>query len=100
MKNIAENYLCQKDNTLPWTQNEAARSLLEFVYYGGIWDEDFKEKRAELFKKEISSLTEKEIFSYLTAIIAGDRVNEGFYDEKIKDGTIHDLMKRYLEVAE
>ena len=99
MKDMAKAIVQKTEMTIPWNQNELARSLLEYVYGSGIWDSEFIGKRQALLKKNISTLTQAEIFTYLTVIIAGDRVNEGYYDEKLLDGTIKKLMKRYLEVT-
>lgn len=101
MKDIARDYLAQCPmNTTPWLYNDAASRLLEYVYSSGIWDRDYQMKSAEIRKKKISTLTENEIYTYLTVIIGGDRINEGLYDDSIANGTIEKLLRRYLEVTQ
>lgn len=101
MKEIAKAYLAQcPDNITPWTQNETTRSLVRFVYEGGIWDGDFRDKMPEIIKKNILSLTLDDIYTYLTAIVCGERTDEGLLDARIADGTLEKLLRRFLEVTE
>lgn len=101
MREIAKALLAQcPSNPTPWQKNKTAHDLLDYVYNSGIWDVDFLDKIDGLMKKNISELSEKEIYTYLTFIMGRERIDEGLYDVMITNGTIEKLLRRYLEVTE
>lgn len=51
-------------------------------------------------RKDIAHMSDTDVLTCLTAIIAHDRLNEGLFGAFVKDGTIAALLERLNELAE
>ena len=100
MREIAERFLREEHKQAIWQQDQAAVDLLHYVYHGGIWDPHHKERILQIRDKPCSILTLEEVYTYLTAVIGSERINEGLYDRMIQNGTIGKLLERYLALTE
>ena len=100
MREIAERFLQAEHKESLWQNDQTAVELLEYVYNGGIWDRQHKERIMQIRDKPFDTLALQEVYTYLTAIIGGERINEGLYDRMIQNGTIEKLLERYLVLTE
>ena len=100
MREIAQRFLREEHNQAMWQQDQTAVELLHYVYNGGIWDPHHKERIVQIRNKPYDALTLEEIYTYLTAVIGGERINEGLYDRMIQNSTIGKLLEQYLTLTE
>ena len=100
MRDIAERFLRAEHKETLWQDDQTAVELLEYVYSGGVWDRQHKERIMQIRDKPFDTLALQEVYTYLTAIIGGERINEGLYDRMIQNGTIAKLLERYLALTE
>ena len=106
MKEIAERTLeyIQSAKDEPGTSPETCsfpKPVYDFicmVYDSGIWDSNFLDKRKSLEKADLSRISLEDVYSYFTAIVAIERCFSGFVEQKICDGTLEQLLIRYLNL--
>ena len=94
-----KHYL-ETEHNVHWIKDEAVCRIVHFVYHGGIWDEDYRNRFPALKRKHIDHLSEAEVLSYLTMIICTDRTQEGCIDAHIQNGKLEALLRRWLELYE
>lgn len=100
---IAQRFLDRSVHTIKstWLEIPEAVELFEFFYEKGrteVWVEDYRDHLAEVRAKKIGSLNLHEVLTYLTAIIAQDRTWDSF-GTCLKDGTVDQLLTRYLKLV-
>lgn len=98
MKEIARAFLANA-HTAPWTKDEHTKALIQHVY-DCVWDPRARQKYPNIRQKPSHEWSLEDIYAYLSFIAVTDRTNEGCIDRHVADGTISELMKRYLEIVE
>lgn len=88
--------------TTPYEVPEV-RELITFFCDEGradVWVDDYNAHINEIWAKrdEIESMNMREVFTYLTILIDGERI-WGLLESGIKDGTVDRLLARYLELV-
>ena len=78
--------------------SEAIDAFARMVYDSGIWDENYRAKLKSLEKADLSRISLEDVYSYFTAIVAIERCFSGFVEQKICDGTLEQLLIRYLNL--
>ena len=99
MKEIAKRFLSEK-HTAPWIEDPSAEALVDYVYNGGVWDKDAREKYPVIQAKQPNAWSVEDVFAYLTFIVLRERTCDGCIDNHIANGTVSSLLKRYLELEE
>lgn len=102
LKEIAKRYL-KKPHHFPdiWAPADTeVEELFRFIYHGGIWDAHAREKYPTVRAKQPPEWTLDDIYAYLTCIALADRTVDGFFNDRVNDGTVARLLERYLQLEE
>lgn len=99
LSQIAKRFLNRaQSETSHWEAIPEAVELSTFVYNGGIWVADYKSRIHDFRAKKPEDMGVDEIYAYLTAVVAQERI-WGSFGCCLKDGTLDKLLTRYLELA-
>ena len=79
-----------------YNYNEKLYDIMEIIQP----DYDYLENLKKIKDKDITTLTMKELETYITRIIRGEKFTEGLIASCIDDGTFKNLLKQYLKLYE
>ena len=87
-----------RDGATYWEAIPEAFELFDFIYNGGVWVKNYGEQIKTIQAKKIHDLSLDEVYTYLTALAAKERV-WGTFGYAISEGTMDKLLTRFLELA-
>ena len=75
------------------------RAFVEAVHSDAICDYDYMEHYERIREKALNKLTYREVCTFLTFIVRGERFCSGHIANHIQDGVLAGLLERYLELT-